>query len=338
MCPSDRTPRPENHQTTLVTGERNAALLDSWTLAGSVRTVIVNVHRRQTPNCGDQVSGPLPYLESKQKKVFVDIMRCDGSVETVNEQLSRAKLIIVGGGGLLDMPKFGPAISFLAQQYGKKTVIWGAGSNAHPEPVDGVTLISDTSPFALVGRRDYAFWKRKHWVPCASCLHPSLRKLIAERKSLYKGGTAILENNSGQLIIEVGSCGQDVRRMGNKSVSFEELISFILSADLLVTSSFHGVYWATLCQVPVIGIPTTNKFFTLKHKVPLADPEHWLHKVKDARIYPKALAECTAANLTFLRQVNERWPALELSWPGAMPSKPSPVERAIEAVRKALAD
>jgi hypothetical protein len=70
-----------------------------------------------------------------------------------------------------------------------------------------------------------------------------------------------------------------------------------------VTSSSHGAYWATLLGRKVVGIPTSSKFYSLHHPVPLSHPADWQRFMKLARSYPDALEECRAANRTFFTKV-----------------------------------
>lgn len=277
--------------------------------------MIANVHRLETPNCGDIASGPLQYCQVSGQRRFIELNRCQGKHKSVEADLARADLLVLGGGGLLDHPKFAPVIQRLIDRYGHKLIVWGAGTNALGSHRKAGIPPTDLSGVALVGRRDYPPTENSLWVPCASCLHPALRPLIKVHGSRPRRGIAILENNAGAKTHAIDDCGyQSVRRLGNKNVSFEQVIEFILSAELLVTSSFHGVYWATLCGVPVIGIPTSAKFSTLRHTAPLASAKNWPDFIQQARVYPRALQECTDANLTFMRRVRKDFPGTDIYW------------------------
>ncbi len=80
-----------------------------------------------------------------------------------------------------------------------------------------------------------------------------------------------------------------------------EILEFISSCDTLVSTSFHAVYWATLLEIPVIGIPTSSKFYTMKHQVPLASKDDWINRLKSTVMYQNALDECVSANLNFIK-------------------------------------
>ncbi len=254
--------------------------------------MIVNVHRKDTPNRGDLASAPLRYFQSDQRIIYLDILAPKNS-EKARGLCEQADFIIIGGGGLLDNLKFDGEINFLTSLYGKKVIVWGVGSNSVTS--DCKTNL-DSALF--VGVRDFGVGRL--WVPCASCLSPEFDFVASERSNFYVGGLGILENNSGAITAKVSDCGQaGIRRFGNKKVTMREMLEFIASCDVLVTSSFHAAFWATLLCVPVVAIPTSSKFQTLKHKVPLASPDDWTSKINETCVYLEALEECRNANMRF---------------------------------------
>lgn len=272
-------------------------------------TALVNVHRCDTKNCGDFVSGPARYLRAAGEISFLDLRLVVAGNQQVEERLDKAGLIILGGGGLIDRAVFDSSVQHLLAQYGSKTVIWGAGRNSPGSRQDHI----DLSGGALVGLRDYLPESDLRWVPCASCLHPALRRLIRERPKRKLGGLGFYENdNNNPHPLTVLGDFKEARRMGNKGATFEGVISFILSLDLLVTTSFHGAYWATLCGVPVIAVPSSSKFYTMKHQPPLAPARSWTKVLGQEKVFPEALEECEEANRAFMRDVNERFPLVGL--------------------------
>ncbi len=240
-------------------------------------------------------------------------MDCIGSGSKAQGKLRGANLIVFGGGGLLDLEKFNDGFRHLAENYGDKIVIWGAGSNM----LKTKPFRTDVSGVRLIGQRDYppSSENSADWVPCASCLSQELHQMIRNKHRFHQGGIGLLENNAGKNAMRVGDCGMsNVRRFGNRSVSFREMIEFILSVDVLVTSFFHGLYWATLCGVPAIGIPTTSKFHTLKHRHVLSTADEWSAHLNDVQVFPTALEECVEANLAFMKKVNRAFPGIDLRW------------------------
>lgn len=256
---------------------------------------IVNIHRRDTPNQGDLASAPLKYFKLRNRPVYLDILSCHKPSERILDLLYSADYIVIGGGGLLDIQKFHGSIDFLAKKFGSKSIIWGAGSNFVGEKIS----TSDFSSFIKVGIRDIN--SHHQWVPCASCLSSDIIDIRLNPRPFYKGGIGIIENNAGQVVAAVSDCNiSGIRRIGNKKTPMREILEFIASCDVLITSSFHGVYWATLLAVPVIGVPTSSKFYKMKHPAPLASKDNWTKELKNTKLYSDALDDCISANLDFL--------------------------------------
>ncbi len=172
---------------------------------------IVNIHRKKTPNQGDLASAPLKYFNLPFDPVYFDILDCFNPSNRIRQLLDKAEYLVIGGGGLLDNPKFHGSLDFLFKKFPEKSIIWGVGSNF----VGDFILKNDMSSILKVGVRDVN--TSRQWVPCASCLSKDLIKFKAYRNLYYKGGIGILENNSGQDIIKVSDFGiPNIRRLGNK--------------------------------------------------------------------------------------------------------------------------
>ena len=262
--------------------------------------MILNVHRKKTPNRGDLASAPGVYFNSIDDVIFVDVMECDGRDERINSLLSRAEVIIYGGGGLLDHVKFDDSLRYILDNHGDKTVIWGAGSNS----IKSQPFVSDLTLARYVGVRDFGNDKDYDWLPCVSCMSTDFEKVLENRRKLYVGGIGILENNSGSTTASVKDLGYNVRKFGNKKVSTAEMLEFIISCDYLISSSFHACYWATLLGVPVVGVPTSSKFHTFKHRIPLSNSGNWNEYLDQTVIYNGALNECREANIDFLNRIS----------------------------------
>jgi hypothetical protein len=147
--------------------------------------------------------------------------------------------------------------------------------------------------FALAGTRDADAAAR--WVPCVTCMSPLFDQSYAVKHEVVvfanrglKGNSQYIPKNFDPSLI-----------FGNLRHSMAEIIAFLGSAETVVTSSFHGAYWATLLGRKVVAIPTSSKFYGLMHPVPICHAADWKRFAKLARTYPEALGECRAANLAF---------------------------------------
>lgn len=91
----------------------------------------------------------------------------------------------------------------------------------------------------------------------------------------------------------------------NMKISVEETIRFLGTAETVVTSSYHGAYWATLLGKKVIGIPTSSKFYGMRHAIPICAVDDWRRYAKLAHSYPEALDDCRTASKAFADKVSD---------------------------------
>ena len=217
------------------------------------------------------------------------------------EAVTAARLIVIGGGGLLNIDFFEPAFRHLAEirRPDQKVVIWGAGHNSwqvsdwrHLKP--RVDLHKDS--YDLIGIRDDN--QPFDWVPCVSCMDPIFDSPPSPTcdVALYAHAGTINNPKLRELL------PRGLPTLDNNA-AFKDAISFVMDCDLLLTDSYHGVYWATLLGRRVIAFPSSSKFYDLRFPVPLCDPSDWRRYARLAVRYPDALAECRAANRDFAARV-----------------------------------
>ncbi len=217
-----------------------------------------------------------------------------------NETFAQADLIVVGGGGLLEIDFFAPFFEYLkTNKKRQKVVIWGAGHN-NWQIGDWRRLKSeytfDASLFDLIGTRDAN--TRFDWVPCVSCMsgHFDKPRSISRSIGVY-AHAATLKNETFRKRLP-----SDFDMIDNSS-SFEDAIEFLGSSDLVLTDSFHGAYWATLLGRRVVCFPSSSKFYDLKHAVPFCAPEDWQRFSRLSQVYSEALDECRDQNKLFAERV-----------------------------------
>lgn len=178
--------------------------------------------------------------------------------------------------------------------------IWGAGHNGEfsKKKKGGADYPSWLSEFNLVGIRDVN--TDFQWVPCASCMHPALRRTYAIKNDV------IFFEHKKQLIKDFGK--DPIPRFINSGDNIEQTIELLGSANTIITNSYHGAYWGTLLKKKVIVVgPWSTKFHNMKHKPLLIDKmEYWKDSVEKATIYPNALAESVSATEDFWQQIKRQ--------------------------------
>lgn len=236
--------------------------------------MIINYHLKGSNNVGDEHCAPALYFNISDRQ---DIRSC------VTNKDTRFNVAVFGGG----------AIANTAKNYRKhvkyKAVLWGVGNTSRgvfKEPLHG-----DYSEFTLAGIRDYNVkgMKNVRWVPCPSCMSTLFdQKIDPTEEYVYYGHKRM----------------SPLGKMNNDNMNFKEVIEYLSSGETVVTSTYHGVYWATLLGKKVICKPFGSKFFGLKHK-PLMTNDISINNIKKLKPvqYPDSLEECRNANKNFWREV-----------------------------------
>jgi hypothetical protein len=265
----------------------------------------INILTRQDRNVGDQRSAPVLYFDflsdTPQAGIFDWHPRLNPSFSsrmTFSNDLE-TKNVIIGGGGLLGTEYFKIALEFLQWASRRKVVLWGVGHNS-PDRLQWTPDFNgydfSAMNYELIGVRDWG--TRFRWVPCASCMAPELSADFEITREFGFYLHAVAEDTRHRIVSE----NPGVPVLDN-FVDFGDAVRFIGESETLITNSFHGVYWATLMKRNVIGLPTSSKFFSLKHPAPLAESGDWRSALPFVHTYSEALEECRASNWDFARDV-----------------------------------
>ena len=289
----------------------------------------VVVHRRDQNNVGDLASDPLQYFLKPDQYQLVDAAnfgRVDYPLDVP---------LILGGGGLIGNEFIGNVtakvlstpdrlqIESLAETkwqlvsernrdlhrkfkntYGTllneirhslpvpsaPRYIWGAGQNSSSDEFE---YPEEMKQFARVGIRD--FGQHYEWAPCASCMHPAFSKTHSIRNPV------IWFEHKKQLIKDKVFGSESIPRFVNSGANIEQTIELLGSAEVVLTNSYHGAYWATLLKRKVIVVGAwSSKFKYLKHQPAFVDTaQDWRDAVDNAVVHNDALDECRSVTQTF---------------------------------------
>jgi len=208
--------------------------------------------------------------------------------------LTTEDIVIVGGGGLGTgfFRKHLDSLKRKDRPY--KLIAWGVGV----DNISDITKILDPQKeyelfgdwfdgFDEVGTRCFSEEQKYRWVPCTSCLHPAF---FEYRDKVPSKSTGIYEHKR----VPLGGT------MDNSGDSLEEKLEFLSDHEIIITNTYHGVYWATLLNRKVVCIPFKSGLFSFKHPPVYSDTievsDDILH---DAKSYPDSLEECCMANVEF---------------------------------------
>lgn len=225
---------------------------------------LVFVHRIDS-NVGDRLSGPYLHWDWEPHEVL-DICDLRGI-----DALEPGARVIIGGGGLL-LPYFMPFLERLQRRQPSKVVWWGVGERMVqdlergylPESRCGGGITPGTFPDGhLVGVRVVGSPYRH--VPCCSCRF--IERFLASCPDPPTNDVVMFEHEAVAL-----PAGAGFPKMVNTECTPPEAIRFIASGRVVVTNSYHGMYWARLLGRPVVCVPFSSAHYRNDWGVLYSDP------------------------------------------------------------------
>lgn len=238
--------------------------------------VIINIYHHGSRNIGDSASAPTLYFEFEIPSIRI---AHGASVP------AKPTLVIFGGGAL-------PGKTNFQKIPEAPTVLWGAGFT-DKRLLPFKYNESHVSGLDLVGLRDKIDSLPLDWVPCPSCMSPLFNQTY---KTKYP---VVIYDNPRKLPLASGA----IPHMSNVQGSMAKAVDFIASGETVVTSSYHGMYWAMLLGRKVVVLPFGAKFFGLRMPILFSTPKLWTYHLPLARAYPGFLQKCRAANQEFAKKV-----------------------------------
>jgi len=255
-------------------------------------------------NIGDYLSGPYRYWEWGSH-VVADIC-CEDAINRIDS----SDHVIVGGGGLF-MPWFDLYRSRLLERKPRKVIWWGVGERRHENRITGYlppkeagTALhrDDFHTSHLAGIRTFA--DTLQFVPCASC--KLIESFVADNGWPRGHGISIFEHNDVAL-------GPDLpyRRLVNRKCEASAAIAFIAKTDILVTNSYHGMYWGSLLGKRVICVPFSSTHYHFPWPAIYTSPPKLRRTIENVRLAPRPsrnerlLQLAVAANEAFRSRVLE---------------------------------
>ena len=224
---------------------------------------VAHAYFRETNNVGDLMSPPALYFD-------IPGTLCDF------RSIPPSDVVIFGGGtlGRLQRNKFSARVA----------IAWGVGVSRHGEKLPGPA----PEGFDLYGSRH---WQQPDaiYAPCASCMSP-----LFDHDYRLTDQVAVYLNADPNVRRKCGGKFSGVRVAFNTG-SFEASLSFLGSAEIVVTDSYHGALWATWLRRRVVCLPYSLKFFGYKFPPAYAENGDWQRAVSESRIYPEAL-DCDRAD------------------------------------------
>ena len=251
------------------------------------------LHARNTSNMGDLAANPGDYFTLPGQSESGDFW------SSVNRGVVDYDNIIVGGGVYAN--NFAKKPEYFRRLNPKKhLIIWGAGLENPGGPAMASELVERSS---LIGTRDYrsasAGRNKVFFCPCSSAMD---RAFDVTRPEPVHEVVCFTHHNKAY----PGNPLRGYPTMHNYG-DFIEAIDFLASGKIVITDSYHGLYWATLLSKKVVCLERGGKFnVTFKWQPVYASPSRHrdaLENADDIPFYPDALRECRELNMQFYARV-----------------------------------
>lgn len=199
-----------------------------------MRTLLA-LHVAGTRNAGDLASTPADYFGFPGWLVVRADLR--------NPPDIKPDAVLYGGGSIIASPFF--------RRWPCPTIAWGVGHHVRRRPWDD-EMISEHQRAA--GLCDLYFPRDAvglDSVPCASCMHPIFDEASAPVYDVVR--------YSAHHRVEVDQPA-DAPHMTNEDGDIRAAVRFLGSGRLVVTSSYHGAFWARLLGRQVRLMSWGSKF------------------------------------------------------------------------------
>lgn len=246
-------------------------------IQSSNKPTIHFIHRYLTTNAGDKACGYYQYFLEEFKNfncVVHDINRVDLSL------ISNQDVAIIGGGGLLNALNIWNYNINQIAKIANKTIIWSAGFNSNGNKKLKQQI--NWSNLDLVAIRDFNYPQNFRYVPCATCVSTEFDKETDIKRNI---GLILHEHKKN---IPAEFSGYDSIK---NSSSANEMIDFIKSSEIIITSSFHAAYWSGLLKKKcIIFSLQSEKFGYLKYSPTLYSGNLKLD-IHNSKIYDNILEE-----------------------------------------------
>jgi hypothetical protein len=210
------------------------------------------IYRVDKRNAGDMNCCPLFYFKSyfgQYNTVIQDIYQIDF------DKILKDDVVILGGGGILYCDRIFQSNIIRLLNVCKNVIAWGAGFNTHTGQRIAESI--DFNRFKFISVRDYNHRSGLPYVPCPSVFRLDYGKaeyITPVRK------IGIIEHHKFRI------SGFRYDKINN-SYNIDSIIKFILQSEVIITNSYHIIYFCQLLGKKVICINKfSDKFDYFKYK------------------------------------------------------------------------
>lgn len=248
------------------------------------------INRLDESNCGDRVACPLLYYYDyfKQYRIVRHDMRF---IEY--DRISDKDVVILGGGGMFDYAEFTNRAINRALDTGAAVIAWSPGFNTHTEYCGTFETKIAFDRFATVSVRDFHNSYGLDYLPDITCKLPGLEE---QYTVIREFGIACHKN------YPIKGFSFDTITNDQK---LEDILRFIGETEIVISNSFHMIYWSLLMgKRTICADPFSSKFFSYKYKPEYYEPQKGsLRDCVDRVQSHQILEECRAETDKFFERV-----------------------------------
>lgn len=242
--------------------------------------VISGLHLANSTYLGDVMTNPLRHIAQLNTSAFQSF---DIAQSPTFTSMSAPDLTIIGGGALLrsnpEMDKVLETILDDAKRSDAIVVGWSLGFSdifdpwpAEMRPGHFYPTTPYTHKFRLLSLRDKV--PGYTWVPCVSALHdafdfayPTQRPVGYYKVSALQGSIdarlyQVLQSDDDPPLEGVSIPARDTLSIRN--TDWRKTIEFLGTSETIVTTSYHGAYWAILLGRKVIALDRCQFQFVIQ--------------------------------------------------------------------------
>ncbi|MDR1396693.1 MAG: methyltransferase domain-containing protein [Desulfarculales bacterium] len=261
----------------------------------SARPKVHFIRTYEPINAGDMNCGPLDCFPQFAGRYICLSHALNSCIQY--DLIEPTDWVILGGSGLLEVREdYNRHINNLLNLTGGRVIAWSCGHNAHYGTQTETSIQYDK--FALLTVRDNGYCSERgtpeRWLPDVSCM---MNLFDDAQNSQIVRRIGVIEHHAFP-IFEFADC----EKISN-AYAVRRIIDFIATSEIIVTNTWHCLYWATLLNKKVILFEKfSNKFDYIKYP-PTVYSGDLEADIAQAAAYPDALAECRKLNLAFYDEV-----------------------------------
>lgn len=232
---------------------------------------IVFKHHFRTSNLGDRVCSPFDYYPD---------LAAQGTRLDLDDPTPECRVVVYGGGKIMGGLNRNLGRTDMAAQ---ARIAWSVSTVQKSRFSPHYWLAY--RKMTLVGSRDFGD-DRFPWSPCVTCLAPGFDRLVEERHEV------VIYAHHWQAKKQRLHLPAHIPIMENVEQDFNKVIDFIASGRIVMSNSYHGVYWALLLGKKVICVPYSNKFYNYRFAPGYSSPEEWTRELSKAKGHDEMLGLC----------------------------------------------